>query len=591
VKPKAQGGSPLLPIVNRVNAAGHRSLPISRVYLVGGLAATAIYFLLPWGSFVQTLFYDGIGASAAAASVVGARIFRPSLRLPWYLFAAGLLAFSVGDVIFNLYAFVWHRDTPVPSVADIFYLAGYPLLTAGLVLLVRCLRSEERRTGRLDAAMLIAALALFQWVFLIRDRLHTGSIAERAVAFAYPAMDVILLAALVFFALTPTWRTVAYRYLAASVLLLILADEIYGLSPASYTSASWLDSAWLLSYVLWGVAALHPSMRELSEPAAAGGPRVSRLRLAWLAAALATAPAILLGEALSGSRIDGVAIAVTGGLLCTLVVLRLTNVIRTLDRLRSNERLARAEAETAERLLAEQNERLREADRVKDEFVALISHDLRTPLTSITGYVELALEEELPDEVRGYLQVVDRNADRLLALVNDLLFVARLQAGELRLEPEDLDLAGVVEETVAALQPRAAAKRIALTYEIEGVAPVHADRGRLHQLFDNLVSNGLKFTPEGGRVHVLVAMRNGSVHAEVSDTGIGIDPDDQQRLFERFFRTPQAVEQQVPGTGLGLYISRVIAEAHEGSLSVRSTPGRGSTFSLDLPLARAAILV
>jgi len=574
-----------------VNAAGTRSIPISRVYLAGGLAATALYFVLPWNSFEQTLVYDGIGASAAAASVLGARIFRPSLRLPWYLFAAGLLAFSVGDVIFNLYQFVWHRETPVPSVADVFYLAGYPFLTAGLVLLVRCLRSEERRTGRLDSGMLIAAFALFQWIFLIQDRLHTGTIAARAVAFAYPAMDIVLLVALVFFALTPTWRTVAYRYLAASVLLLILADEIYGLSPAAYSSASWLDSTWLLSYVLWGVAALHPSMRELSEPAPGGGPRVSRLRLGWLGVALATAPAILLGEAVSGSAIDGVAIAVGGGVLCTLVVLRLTSVIRALDRLRSDERLARAEAETAERLLAEQNERLREADRLKDEFVALISHDLRTPLTSITGYVELALEEDLTEEVRGFLHVVDRNAERLLALVNDLLFVARLQAGELRLEPEDLDLAGVVEETVAAQRPRAAAKGIELSCEIDSVLPVHGDRGRLHQLFDNLVSNALKFTPEGGSVHVSVALRNGSVHVEVSDTGIGIDPEDQRRLFERFFRTPQVVEQQVPGTGLGLYISRVIAEAHEGSLSVRSTPGRGSTFSLDLPLARAAVLV
>src|SRR5438093_6167715 len=125
---------------------------IARAYLVAGLAATALYFALPWGSFGQTLVYDAIGASAAAASFLGARLHRPSLRLPWYLFGAGLLAFSVGDVLFNLYAFVWHRDPPVPSVADIFYLAGYPLLTAGLVMLVRCLRSEERRRGRLDAA-------------------------------------------------------------------------------------------------------------------------------------------------------------------------------------------------------------------------------------------------------------------------------------------------------------------------------------------------------------------------------------------------------------------------------------------------------
>src|SRR5690242_14649959 len=117
----------------------------ARIYLVAGLAAIVVYFLLPWNSFAQTLVYDAIAVSAGMAAVAGARLHRPALRLPWYLFAAGLFAFAVGDVLFNLYAFVWHRDPPVPSVADAFYLAGYPFLTAGLVLLVRRLRREERR--------------------------------------------------------------------------------------------------------------------------------------------------------------------------------------------------------------------------------------------------------------------------------------------------------------------------------------------------------------------------------------------------------------------------------------------------------------
>ncbi len=571
-------------------AAALRSSPIARAYLVAGLAATALYFALPWGSFAQTLVYDAIAASSAVAVVLGARLYRPSLRLPWYLFGAGLLAFAAGDVIFNLYAFVWHRDPPVPSVADVFYLAGYPFLTLGLVLLVRSLQSDERRKGRLDAAMLIAAFCLCQWVFLLHDRVREGSVAERVVAFSYPAMDIVLLAALVFFALTPTWRTVAYRYLAASMVLLIVADELYGLSPATYATASWLDSGWLLSYVLWGVAALHPSMRELSEPAASRGPRLSRGRFAMLAAALATAPVVLVIQWATGSSVDALAVAVGAGLLSALVLLRLANLVHALDRLRVTERLARAEAETAERLLTEQNARLREADRLKDEFVALISHDLRTPLTSIMGYLELALEEEdLTDEVRGFLDVASRNSERLLRLVNDLLFVARLQAGELSLEPDAVDLGDVVRETMRAVEPRAAAKGITLTCVLDAVPQVHADRGRLLQVLDNLVSNALKFTPESGTVHVSLLQRDGSVRLEVRDSGIGIAPEDQRHLFQRFFRATNAVERQLPGTGLGLYIARVIAEAHEGSLSVSSELGRGSTFRLELPAARAAV--
>src|SRR5262245_52869631 len=562
---------------------------VARGYLLAGVAALGLYFALPWGSFGQTLVYDAIGVSAAAAAVAGARLHRPSLRLPWYLFAAGLLAFAAGDVLFNLYTFVWHRDPPVPSVADVFYLAGYPFLTAGLILLVRCLRREERRGGRIDAAMLIVAFALCQWVFIIEDLTDTGSVAERAVAISYPLMDVVLLSALVFLALTPIWRTISYRYLAASIVLLLFADELYGLSPSSYASASWLDVAWLLSYVLWGVAALHPSMRELSEPARVGGPRVSTQRFGMLVAAMATAPAVLLIQAATGSEIDAVAIAVSAGALCGLVLLRLTGVINALERLRADERLARAEAETAQRLLAEQNERLREADRLKDEFVALISHDLRTPLTSITGYVELALEDDLGEETRGFLDVVSRNSERLLALVNDLLFVARLQAGEMSLEESDVDLADVVRDDVHSLEPRATAKRIALTCEIEPMSSVRADRGRVLQLLDNLLSNALKFTPEGGFVHVSLARERDNVVLEVTDSGIGIAAEDQRRLFQRFFRAENAVRRQVPGTGLGLYISRVIAEAHGGRLSVRSELGRGSTFRLELPLTVVAV--
>ena len=563
----------------------------ARAYLFAGLAAIALYFALPWGSFGQTLVYDAIAVSAAAASVAGARLNRPSLRLPWYLFAAGLLAFAAGDVLFNLYAFVWHTDPPVPSVADVFYLAGYPFLAVGLILLVRRLRREERRGGRIDAVMLIVAFALCQWVFIMKDAGDTGSFAERVVALSYPAMDVVLLSALVLFALTPIWRTASYRYLAGSIVLLLFADELYGLAPAKYVTASWLDAAWLLSYVLWGVAALHPSMRELSEPARGRGARVSALRFGMLAAALATAPVVLLIEAGTGASAQPLAIAIGAGLLGGLVLLRLTGMIHALDRLRADERLARAEAETAQRLLTEQNERLREADRLKDEFVALVSHDLRTPLTSIAGYVELALEEELGEEVRGFLGAVSRNAQRLQALVDDLLFVASLQAGELSLDRAHVDLADVVREGVLMLGPPAAAKRIELTWDVESVPEVRADRGRVLQVLDNLLSNAVKFTPEGGSVHVSLRCEGDHALLEVGDSGNGISADDQLLLFDRFFRTSAAVERHVPGTGLGLYISRAIAEAHQGSLTVQSEVGRGSTFRLELPLAPVAVAV
>jgi signal transduction histidine kinase len=259
-------------------------------------------------------------------------------------------------------------------------------------------------------------------------------------------------------------------------------------------------------------------------------------------------------------------------------------LVRGLDRLRSAERGARTEAEAAHRLLTEQNERLVEADRLKDEFVALISHDLRTPLTSILGYLELTLEdEELTSSQRSYLEVVERNAQRLLRLVSDLLFVARLEAGQLELHESELDLVAVVQQSVHEAEPRAASGGITLKCETQPVQGVTADRGRMFQLLDNLVSNAIKFTPPGGEVRVSVGAADGAVRLEVADTGIGIPAAEQKRLFERFFRASTAADRQVQGTGLGLYIARAIVEAHGGEISFESETGRGTAFRVEIP--------
>jgi signal transduction histidine kinase len=235
---------------------------------------------------------------------------------------------------------------------------------------------------------------------------------------------------------------------------------------------------------------------------------------------------------------------------------------------------------------------MREPDRLVDEFVALISHELRTPLTSIIGYLELTLDDgNLTEEQRGYLDVVDHNADRLLRLVDDLLFVAQLEAGQLEFRRGELDLAAVARQAVAEAQPRAAASGITLTVDADVAVPLQAHKGRMFRTLGNLLSNAIKFTPAGGDVRVSVSHADGVASLEVADTGIGIAADDQERLFERFFRTSTVAEQQFPGTGLGLYIARAIVEAHGGWITVRSEPGEGTSFTVALPVGFAAQLV
>jgi signal transduction histidine kinase len=237
---------------------------------------------------------------------------------------------------------------------------------------------------------------------------------------------------------------------------------------------------------------------------------------------------------------------------------------------------------------AAQNERLRELDKLKDEFVALVSHELRTPLTSILGYLEMVIDEDrdpLSQDQRDFLTTVERNVVRLSRLVEDLLFVARLDAGRMEVARGRLDLSGVLEEAAYAARPAADAKDVQLDVELGTLPAVEGDRARLAQLIDNLVSNAVKFTPAGGRVAIRAANGSGRVRVEVSDTGIGIPADELPRLFTRFFRASTARTTETPGTGLGLAISQSIAEAHGSRIEVESDTGSGTTFAFELPVA------
>jgi signal transduction histidine kinase len=240
----------------------------------------------------------------------------------------------------------------------------------------------------------------------------------------------------------------------------------------------------------------------------------------------------------------------------------------------------------------------REAESMKDEFFALVSHELRTPLTSIIGYLEL-LREDLGDgdgddpalaQRAQFLAVVDRNARRLLRLVGDLLFVAQVEAGKLSLEEGEVDLEAVACESVEAAGPRAARGGVELVLEVEPVGVCRGDRDRLAQALDNLVSNAIKFTPDGGRVTVRLSRAGESAVLEVEDTGIGISDEDLRRLFERFFRTRRATSAAIPGVGLGLTIAQAIVHGHDGVISVDSEDGRGTTFRVELPLRAPAEL-
>jgi signal transduction histidine kinase len=245
------------------------------------------------------------------------------------------------------------------------------------------------------------------------------------------------------------------------------------------------------------------------------------------------------------------------------------------------------ELESRNRRLAEQNDRLRELDAMKDEFISLVSHELRTPLTSIRGYVELLEDDDtLTDQQQRFLGIVDRNAGRLLDLVSDLLFLAQVDAGRMTFDVQPVDLEAVVLECVESSLPAAAAKGIELRAHTDRLADVEGDAARLAQVLDNLVSNALKFTPEGGSVDVRLAAAGDSAVLEVQDTGHGLDASEQDQLFERFFRSSRTAESAVPGTGLGLAIAKTIVERHGGRITLESRLDAGTTVRVELPLSQ-----
>ncbi len=231
---------------------------------------------------------------------------------------------------------------------------------------------------------------------------------------------------------------------------------------------------------------------------------------------------------------------------------------------------------------------LMRALQAQEDFIADISHELRSPLTSVLGHLELLLESDgLPPGLARQVEVVQRNAERLQALVSDLLETAGQREGPLQLARSSTDLARIVRQTVESAQPAAAAAGVELAIDGPGAVPAFIDDRRMRQVVDNLVSNALKYTDAGGRVDVLLAAVDGRAEVTVADTGIGIAPDDLEQLFVPFFRADDARRRVSPGVGLGLGIARAIVEAHGGRVDVESAVGTGSRFTVTLPRSPA----
>jgi signal transduction histidine kinase/putative component of toxin-antitoxin plasmid stabilization module len=242
--------------------------------------------------------------------------------------------------------------------------------------------------------------------------------------------------------------------------------------------------------------------------------------------------------------------------------------------------------------IQDKSRQLEIANKHKSEFLANMSHELRTPLNSVIGFSDLLLERlygELNEKQENYIRNIQLSGKHLLSLINDILDLSKIEAGRMELDVGTVHIPSALQNAMMLMRERAQRQGIALSCKVDpGVDEVPADERKFKQIMLNLLSNAVKYTPQGGRVHVDARLANGHLEVAVSDTGVGIAPENQQAVFEEFRQVGRSGSGAQEGTGLGLALARRFAELHGGTIRLESEPGKGSTFTVTLPLSRQA---
>ena len=642
---------------NVPGAVAQRRSKAEPAVVLGGLALCAVYFVLP-ERFVflrELLIGVGVELGVVVAILLAVRIYRPATALPWLLLAAGIFLWTVGDLIWGVYEV--RGDAPFPSLADGFYLVGYPVLAAGLMVIVRKRFPNGDRGALVDAAIVATSAGFLAWVFVIepyRETWQTDAefgLLDLLISSAYPIGDLLLLSVAARFLIADVWRMAAFRRLGGALVLTLLADTLVLLTDLGDITVGdrYTNTIFLLAIVLYGAAAVHPSMRLLTQavdepPPAPGWKRLSLIGLAALVPlavlivqiarddalylpATITATVVLIalamtrflglatdsqkafrreatlnrysagllgaqgreeifalssraaGELLAGRRvavldpqrpeagIGGPAVSLeAGGEIVAKLVSdapraelarardSLESVAKELAMALERERLLASERHAAE-TLAEQNERLRELDQLKDQFVSSVSHELRTPLTSMVGYLEILLDGEageLDEQQRHFLEIINRNCTRLNKLIDDILFVARVDAGRLSLDPHSVERrrAGRSCGRIGAGRRRAQGGRLRLSAPGRPPAALGGPDAPHPAARQPALERDQVHARTAARSRSASSATTTSLRIEVADTGVGIPADEVGRLFERFFRASTGATIQ--GTGLGL---------------------------------------
>jgi signal transduction histidine kinase len=527
-------------------ADNHNVIPrVARIFLAVELVLAAGYFVLS-PSALRAVVYCAIELGTVAALVIGARIWRPSRPLAWYLLAGGQLSFTIGDAINYTYEWVLHLEAPYPSVADGFYLACYLLLAAGLLLLVRGRAPGRDWASLIEATIIATGIGMLSWVFLIGPNVRVPGLAlpQRLVSIAYPLCDVLLLAVAVRLWRTGGHSTAASRLLALGLAALLVGDTVYGLSllAGDWQVGGPVDAVWVLYYVGLGLAALHPSMVSLSEPTSVST-RLTRSRLASLAGASLMAPAVLVVQAVRGEPIDVAVIAGGSVVLFLLALARMGGLAGEVAVQSERKRVMQTV------LRATEQERLRLAADLHDGPVQELTA-LRYSLNRARTRVQRGQHEEAEALLAGLEVDLATGIGGLRRLMSELrpavLDEQGLEAALLNQARAFEAASGVACDIRSGLDAR-------LAPELETV---------LYRVTQESLNNIGKHA-RASRVTVSLATENGGVRLRIHDDGVGFDP--------------LAARELVGDGHFGLAGMRERVEMVGGRLVVDSVPGEGTT--------------
>lgn len=530
-----------------------------QAYVGLGAALCAAYFLAP-PTAAKLVIWPLIGGSSVAAIVAGTRWHRPARPLAWYLVAAGQLSFITGDWLYVVRVRVLQTGQVFPSIVDLFYLAFYPLLVAGL-LLIRRRSPGQDLAGLIDAAIITIGLGLLSWVFLIGPYISMAgySPGQRLVAIAYPLGDVLVLAVAVRLAVGTRGRPLAWWLLAGSVVPLLFGDTVFGLLQLSGTWGTWqrqelLDLSWILFYLGFGAAALHPSMVALSEPDPGAAARLTRGRLLLLAGTSLLSPTVLAIQAAHDepSGVTVTALSAGSAVLFVLALARMAGLAGEValqqERKRTSQRVLRVAEEERTRLAAE----------LHDGPVQRLS-----ALLYKAGLARVDAEAGDTGDVDGLLVELESG------LVVEIDSLRRLMS---QLRPPVLDQLGIARAIGSQGEAFQDASGIACTVHVDPATRLSHDRETvLYRVTQEALANVAKHA-RAGRVGVWLQADNGLVRLRISDDGIGFDPASV---------TASALGLVKQGH-FGLAGMRERVEMVGGRLLVDSAPGQGTTIAVEM---------